>query len=106
MLTYIHGRVETEIVVDTILMNYLLIFRNGGNGLLAVHVYRGAARGLDDYYMAKGRVRVAERKKLIRGAVVGKMCIKVRVLRKKEKVLEYQKIRSGSERVGGWRGVG
>ena len=50
--------------------------------------------------MVDGKVRVAERWRPMRGVAVGWMRIKVRELRMKEKILEYQeKIRSGWERI-------
>ena len=68
---------------------------------LDVRVYRGAVRGMSDHYLAEGKVRAAERWRPIRGVTVGQMHIKVRELRKKQNVLEYQKIRSGWESVEG-----
>ena len=59
-------------------------------------------RGMSDHYSVDGKVRVAERWKLMRGVAVGQMYIKVRELRKKEKILQYEeRISSGWERVEG-----
>ena len=54
--------------------------------LLDVHVYKGTMRGMNDHYLVEGRVRVAERWRPVRRAAVKQMHVKVRDLRKKEKV--------------------
>ena len=65
-------------------------------------MYRWAARGISDHYLVEGKVRVAERWRPMRGVAMEQMHIKVRELRKKEKMLEYEeKIRSGGEKVEG-----
>ena len=65
---------------------------------------------MSDHYLVESKVKVAERWRPIRGVAVGRMCIKVRELMKKEKMLEYQeKIRSEWERAEGterWGGGG
>ena len=91
---YMRERVGSGIVIDRELMDYLLISENARNRSLDVHVYRGTARGMSDHYLVEGKVGVAERWGPVRGAAVGQMCIKVKQVRKKDKMLEYQKIRS------------
>ena len=69
-------------------MSYLLISNNTRSSSLDVNLYRGAVRGMSDHYLVEGRFRMAEMWSLIQGAVVGWMHIKVRKLRKAERVLE------------------
>ena len=64
---------------------------------------------MSDHYLIEGKVRVAERRRLIRGVAVGRMHIKVRELRKKEKVLRVSgedKIWVGKSRGDGKAGSG
>ena len=99
---YTWERVERGVMVDRALMDYVIISRNVRHRLLDVHVYRGAAVGVSDHYLVEGRLRVAERWRPGGGRGVGRMCIRVRELRKEEKKLEYQeKISLRWERLGG-----
>ena len=92
------------IVLDKVLMDYLLICRNARSRLLDVHVHCWAVLGMNDRYFVEGRVRVAERLRPVRGEGVGQMHIKMKELWKKEKMVEYQKMRSGWKGVEGIRG--
>ena len=77
------------------------------NRVLDAPVYRGAVRGMSNHYLVEDKVRVAERWRLIRGVAVVRIRIKVRKLRRTEKVFGYQeKIRSGWEQVEGMKGGG
>ena len=87
---YTWVRVERGRVVESALMDYVLIQREMTGRLKDVHVYRGVAAGMSDHFLveakmvvAKGQVRRVERGK--------REIIKVEELGKQEKMREYQR---------------
>ena len=99
ILASIHGREQGGgVVIDRALMDYMLISINTKNRLLDVHVHRGAVRGISDHYLVKGKMRVAERRRPMRGVAVRQTRIEedregkwvLRLCAFTQKVLEYQ----------------